>query len=123
MILRNATKRLPAIAQLAFKVIPQDPARPECRQGNTLGDDNEHLFRASFFQQFRLCFRYHAPSKVIAYAWVLMWAPSGHMRAVTIPAGFSARCWSVVIGPTIGISCFLRHGKSRSRFWRRLQMR
>ena len=69
-IKKNATKRLTAIAKLAFEVIPQDPARPEFRQGNTLGEDRKHWFRAKFFQQYRLFFRYHAPSKVIVYAWV-----------------------------------------------------
>lgn len=67
---RNATKRLAAISKLAFDAIPQDPARPEYRQGNTLGDDHKHWFRAKFFQQYRLFFRYHAPSKVIVLAWV-----------------------------------------------------
>jgi len=67
---KNATKRLAAIAKLAFEVIPQDPARPEYRQGATLGDEHKHWFRAKFFQQYRLFFRYHAPSKVIVYAWV-----------------------------------------------------
>ena len=67
---KNATKRLAAIAKLAFEVIPQDPARPEYRQGHTLGDEQKHWFRAKFFQQYRLFFRYHAPSKVIVYAWV-----------------------------------------------------
>ena len=67
---KNATKRLAAIAKLAFEVIPQDPARPEYRQGNTLGEDHKHWFRAKFFQQYRLFFRYHAPSQVIVYAWV-----------------------------------------------------
>jgi toxin YhaV len=28
------------------------------------------LFRARFFQQYRLFFRYHAPSRVIIFAWV-----------------------------------------------------
>jgi toxin YhaV len=55
---------------LAFDVIPQDPARPEYRQGATLGDDHKHWFRAKFFQQYRIFFRYHAPSKVIVFAWV-----------------------------------------------------
>lgn len=32
-IKKNATKRLAAIARLAFDVIPQDPARAEYRQG------------------------------------------------------------------------------------------
>lgn len=67
---KNASKRLAAIIKLAFDVIPQDPARPEYRQGNTLGDDRKHWFRAKFFQQYRLFFRYHAPSKVIVFTWV-----------------------------------------------------
>jgi toxin YhaV len=67
---KNATKRLAAITKLAFDVIPQDPTRPEYRQGNTLGDDHKHWFRAKFFQQYRLFFRYHAPSKVLVFAWV-----------------------------------------------------
>ena len=67
---KNASKRLAAIAKLAFDVIPQDPTRPEYRQGNTLGDDHKHWFRAKFFQQYRLFFRYHAQAKVIVFAWV-----------------------------------------------------
>ena len=67
---KNASKRLAAITILAFDVIPQDPTRPEYRQGGTLGDDHKHWFRAKFFQQYRLFFRYHAPSKVIVFAWV-----------------------------------------------------
>ena len=67
---KNATKRLAAIRKLAFDVIPQDPARPEYRQGNTLGDEHRHWFRAKFFQWYRLFFRFHAPSKMIVLAWV-----------------------------------------------------
>jgi toxin YhaV len=67
---KNATKRLSAITQLAFDTIPQDPTRSEYRQGNTLGGQHKHWFRAKFFQQYRLFFRYHAPSKVIVFAWV-----------------------------------------------------
>lgn len=67
---KNGTKRLAAIAKLAFDVIPQDPTRPEYRPGNTLGDDHKHWFRAKVFQQYRLFFRYHAPSKVVLLAWV-----------------------------------------------------
>ena len=67
---KNATKRLAAIAKLAFEVIPQDPARPEYRQGITLGDEHKHWFRAKFFQQYRLFFRFHAQAKVIVFAWV-----------------------------------------------------
>jgi toxin YhaV len=67
---KNATKRLAAIAKLAFDVIPQDPTRSDDRQGTTLGDEYKHWFRAKFFQQYRLFFRYHQESKVIVFAWV-----------------------------------------------------
>ncbi|MGB3836235.1 type II toxin-antitoxin system YhaV family toxin [Castellaniella sp.] len=69
-IKKNATKRLAAITKLAFDIIPQDPAKPEYRQGRTLGDHYKHWFWAKFFQQYRLFFRDHAPSKVIVLAWV-----------------------------------------------------
>lgn len=67
---KNATKRLAAIAKLIFEVIPQDPTRQEYRQGNTLGNEHKHWFRARFFQQYRLFFRFHAQVKVIVFAWV-----------------------------------------------------
>lgn len=67
---KNATNRLAAIAKLTFEVIPQDPTRPEYRQGNTLGDEHRHWFRAKFFQQYRLFFRFHAQARVIVFAWV-----------------------------------------------------
>lgn len=67
---KNASRRLAAIAKLAFDVIPQDPTRPEYRQGNSLGEDRKHWFRAKFYQQYRLFFRYHAAAKVLVLAWV-----------------------------------------------------
>ena len=67
---KNATKRLAAINKLAFEIIPQDPTRKEYRQGNTLGTEYKHWFRAKFFQQYRLFFRYHQQQKIIVYAWV-----------------------------------------------------
>ena len=67
---KNTSKRLSAINKLAFDIIPQDPARAEYRQGSTLGGQHKHWFRAKFFQQYRLFFRYHAASKVIVLAWV-----------------------------------------------------
>jgi toxin YhaV len=67
---KNASKRLAAITKLAFEVIPQDPARPEYRQGKTLGNAHKHWLRVKFFQQYRLFFRYHAQSKIIVLAWV-----------------------------------------------------
>lgn len=67
---KNATKHLAAITKLAFEVIPEDPSRSEYRQGSTLGDEYKHWFRAKFFQQYRLFFRYHQGSKIIVLAWV-----------------------------------------------------
>jgi toxin YhaV len=67
---KNATKRLAAIYKLAFETIPQDPTRTEYRQGTTLGDEYKHWFRAKFFQQYRLFFRYHLESKIIVLVWV-----------------------------------------------------
>ncbi|MEE9451494.1 MAG: type II toxin-antitoxin system YhaV family toxin [Gammaproteobacteria bacterium] len=67
---KNASKRLGAIAKLAFEIIPQDPTLSKYRQGATLGDDRKHWFRAKFFQQYRLFFRFHLKSKIIVYAWV-----------------------------------------------------
>lgn len=67
---KNATKRLAAIKKLAFESIPQDPTRAEYRQGSTLGKNRKHWFRAKFYQQYRLFFRYHEESKVIVLAWV-----------------------------------------------------
>lgn len=67
---KNSTKRLAAIARLAFEVIPEDPARPEYRQGYALGAERRHWFRAKFFQQYRLFFRFHATQRIIVFAWV-----------------------------------------------------
>ncbi len=67
---KNASRRLAAIARLAFEIIPQDPARPEYRQGKSLGDHHKHWFRARFYQRYRLFFRYHAKARIIVYAWV-----------------------------------------------------
>lgn len=67
---KNATKRLAAIQKLIFQVVPLDPTSPDYRLGSTLGSENKHWFRAKFFQQYRLFFRYHLESKVIVYAWV-----------------------------------------------------
>ena len=67
---KNATKRLAAIEKLTFEVIPKDPTSAEYRQGNTLGSEHKHWFRAKFFQQYRLFFRFHLESKIIVYAWV-----------------------------------------------------
>jgi len=67
---KNSTKRLAAITKLIFEKIPQDPTLSEYRQGATLGEEYKHWFRAKFFQQYRLFFRYHLESKIIVYVWV-----------------------------------------------------
>jgi toxin YhaV len=67
---KKATKRLAALVKLVWEVIPQDPTRDEYRQGGTLGDEYKHWFRAKFFQQYRLFFRYRRDAKIIVFAWV-----------------------------------------------------
>jgi toxin YhaV len=66
----NAAKRLTAIQYLIFEKIPKDPSLSEYRLGNTLGSEHKHWFRAKFFQQYRLFFRYHRESRMIIYGWV-----------------------------------------------------
>ena len=67
---KNASKRLAAITELAFTVIPKDPTLAKYRQGSTLGDKHKHWFRAKFFQQYRLFFRFNSKSKIIVFCWV-----------------------------------------------------
>jgi toxin YhaV len=67
---KNDTKRLAAIRRLMFEVIPANPDSPDFRQGTTLGDTHRHWRRATFFQQYRLFFRYDSAARVIVYAWV-----------------------------------------------------
>ncbi len=63
-------KLLAAMATLIQEVIPADPARPEFRQGNTLGAEYRHWFRAKFFGRFRLFFRFDSRARIIVYVWV-----------------------------------------------------
>lgn len=63
-------KLLAALAKLMLEVIPIDPGRPEYRQGNTLGAEYRHWFRAKFLGRFRLFYRYDSRSHLIVYVWV-----------------------------------------------------
>jgi len=64
-------KLLAALRRLLFETIPEDPTRSEYQQGDTLGPENRHWFRAKFGgQRFRLFFRYDSRAKVIINAWV-----------------------------------------------------
>lgn len=73
---KKDAKILAAIYKLALEEIPANPEDPRYRQGKTLGGKYKHWFRAKFYQQYRLFFRYHIddrggkPLKVIIYAWV-----------------------------------------------------
>jgi toxin YhaV len=67
---KNAAKRLAAILKLATEDIPSDPGAARFRQGKTLGENRKHWFRAKFFQQYRLFFRFDNASRVIVLAWV-----------------------------------------------------
>lgn len=67
---KSAAKRLKAIRRLAFDIIAQAPNNPDYRLVGTLGPEHKHWFRAKFFQQYRLFFRYHASSRIIVIVWV-----------------------------------------------------
>jgi len=65
-----AAKTLATINHFILESIPRDPNSPEFRQGNTLGTDNRHWFRAKFHDRYRLFYRFSAQHKIIVYALV-----------------------------------------------------
>lgn len=67
---KNCTKRLAAVFKLVSEKIPAAPGDRAFRQGDTLGEHRKHWFRAKFFQQYRLFFRFDSTAKVIVLAWV-----------------------------------------------------
>ena len=66
----SATKLLATINHYIMEAIPRDPNRSEFRQGNTLGADNRHWFRAKFHVRYRLFYTFSSRQKVIIYVWV-----------------------------------------------------
>ncbi len=65
-----ATKLLATLNRHLREIIPRNPNAAEFRQGNTLGADNRHWFRAKFHERYRLFYRFSSKEKVIVYAWV-----------------------------------------------------
>jgi toxin YhaV len=65
-----SAKLLATVHRYLTDTIPRDPTAAEFRQGNTLGKDNRHWFRAKFHQRFRLFFRFSSSAKIIVYAWI-----------------------------------------------------
>jgi toxin YhaV len=65
-----AAKLLATINRYIREIIPKDPKAAEFRQGNTLGPDNRHWFRAKFHERYRLFYRFSSEQRVILYAWV-----------------------------------------------------
>jgi toxin YhaV len=63
-------KLLATINSYIREIIPREPGAAEFRQGNTLGKDNRHWFRAKFHERYRLFYRFASKEKVIIYAWV-----------------------------------------------------
>jgi toxin YhaV len=110
---KNTAKRLAAIEALIFDIIPQDPSREEYRQGHTLGASYKHWFRAKFFQQYRLFFRYHAASKIIVYAWVNDEDTKRAYESTEMLIVCSEKCSNLVILQTIGRNCLLRPSRRK----------
>jgi toxin YhaV len=63
-------KILAAVRHLIFERIPANPGDKQFRLGGTLGPTHKNWFRAKFFQQYRLFFRYDSRAKAIVYAWL-----------------------------------------------------
>ncbi|KQN46747.1 toxin YhaV [Serratia sp. Leaf50] len=66
---KRPTKLLAAITK-QIENIALDPLDKQFRQGETLGREHKHWFRATFLQQYRLFFRCSNEHKVIVIAWV-----------------------------------------------------
>jgi toxin YhaV len=67
---KKETKLLGAINKLILEEIPSDPSHSRFKLGKTLGDGNTHWYRAKFYQQYRLFFRFNTRAKIIVFAWV-----------------------------------------------------
>jgi toxin YhaV len=65
-----SAKLLNTINRYIRELIPRDPNAADFRQGNTLGSDNRHWFRAKFHERYRLFYRFSSKDKVIVYAWI-----------------------------------------------------
>jgi toxin YhaV len=65
-----AAKLLTTIDRYIRELVPRNPNAAEFRQGNTLGSDNRHWFRAKFHERYRLFYRFSSKDKVIVYAWI-----------------------------------------------------
>jgi toxin YhaV len=63
-------KLLATIRRYINDVIPRNPGAAEFRQGDALGPDNRHWFRAKFHQRYRLFFRFSTKDRIIVYVWV-----------------------------------------------------
>ena len=69
-----AAKLLATINHYIREVIPRDPSSPEFRQGNRLGPDNRHWFRAKFHGRYRLFYRFSTQQRLIIYVLVQAWS-------------------------------------------------
>ncbi|MFS2222256.1 type II toxin-antitoxin system YhaV family toxin [Pantoea sp. B65] len=67
---KKETKLLRAIERVIEEWIATDPLNAQYRQGDTLGDEYKHWFRAKFLSQCRLFYRCSAEHKMIIIGWV-----------------------------------------------------
>ena len=65
-----ATKLMAALRDAVLRDIPSDPGAARYRQGKAIGADFAHWRRDTFFQRFRLSFRFSSRHKTIIYAWL-----------------------------------------------------
>jgi len=92
---------LAALRALMLDRIPRDPLAAEFRQGNTLGRERRHWFRAKFGgNRFRLFFRADSRARVIVYAWV-------NDRDTLRKAGASSDPYVIAVGTRITYAVFV----------------
>ena len=117
-----ATKLLVTIKHLVPDVIPRNPNSSEYRQGNTMGPDNRHWFRAKFHGRYRLFFRFSTQQKIIVYAWVNDDASLRKAGSKTDLIGYSKRCLRAAIRqPHFPISWELQRSSRRANRGRRTE--
>lgn len=109
---KSATKRLAAIAKLAFEIIPQDPTRSEYRQGTTLGDEYKHWLRAKFFSSTDCSSDTTRQAKLLSLLGLTMRTPSEHMVVVQMLIEFSRKCSKVITPRQLGEP--IKRGKRRN---------
>ncbi len=105
---KNATKRLAAIAKLAFDVIPQDPTRSDYRQALRLEMNISTGLELNFFSSTDYFFDLIKRAKLLFSPGLMMITPSEPMTVIQTLIEFLRKCLKVVTLQMIGMTCSKR---------------